>query len=65
LPDPVKATETKAERAPVPAGRVIRLTDAKTIAVLPLADLGADLVIDGTGVFKTGAKVAPSDAGGG
>ena len=40
-------------------GRRIRLTHEKTIAALPLADLGVDLVIDCTGVFKTAEKVTP------
>jgi glyceraldehyde 3-phosphate dehydrogenase len=40
-------------------GRTIRLTHEKTIEALPLAQLGVDLVIDCTGVFKTAAKVAP------
>jgi len=45
-------------------GHAIRLTHEKTIASLPLAELGVDLVIDCTGVFKTSAKIAPyHDAG--
>jgi glyceraldehyde 3-phosphate dehydrogenase len=40
-------------------GQRIALTREKTIAGLPLAAMGVDLVIDCTGVFKTGAKVAP------
>ena len=40
-------------------GQTIRLTHEKTIEALPLVDLGVDLVIDCTGVFKTAAKVAP------
>lgn len=45
-------------------GQRIRLTHERTIETLPLAELGVDLVIDCTGVFKTGAKVAPYyDAG--
>ena len=40
-------------------GRAIRLTHEKTIQALPLAELGVDLVIDCTGVFKTAAKIAP------
>jgi glyceraldehyde 3-phosphate dehydrogenase len=39
--------------------RPIRLTHEKTIEALPLAELGIDLVIDCTGVFKTAAKTAP------
>jgi glyceraldehyde 3-phosphate dehydrogenase len=45
-------------------GRTIRLTHEKTIEALPLAELGVDLVIDCTGVFKTAAKVAPYYAAG-
>ena len=42
----------------------MRLTKAKSIEELPLADLGVDLVVDCTGVFKTVAKVQPYyDAG--
>jgi glyceraldehyde 3-phosphate dehydrogenase len=52
------------EGALVLDGRAIRLTHEKTIEALPLADLGVDLVIDCTGVFKTGAKVAPYYAAG-
>ncbi len=45
-------------------GQTIRLTHEKSIEALPLAELGVDLVIDCTGVFKTAAKVAPYyDAG--
>ena len=42
----------------------IRLIHEKTIEALPLAELGVDLVIDCTGVFKTGAKIAPYYASG-
>jgi glyceraldehyde 3-phosphate dehydrogenase len=45
-------------------GQTIRLCHEKTIEALPLADLGVDLVIDCTGVFKTAAKVAPYYAAG-
>jgi glyceraldehyde 3-phosphate dehydrogenase len=45
-------------------GRSIRLCHEKTIEALPLAELGVDLVIDCTGVFKTAAKVAPYYAAG-
>ena len=45
-------------------GQTIRLTHEKTIEALPLAELGVDLVIDCTGVFKTAAKVAPYYASG-
>ena len=45
-------------------GRAIRLTQEKTIQALPLAELGVDLVIDCTGVFKTAAKIAPYFAAG-
>ena len=44
--------------------RAIRLTHEKTIEALPLAELGVELVIDCTGVFKTAAKVAPYYAAG-
>ncbi|MBM3606025.1 MAG: ArsJ-associated glyceraldehyde-3-phosphate dehydrogenase [Alphaproteobacteria bacterium] len=40
-------------------GHRIPLTREKTIEALPLRDLGIDLVIDATGVFKTAAKIAP------
>ena len=40
-------------------GTPVRLTHARTIEALPLAELGVDLVIDCTGVFKTAAKLAP------
>lgn len=45
-------------------GQPIRLTHEKAIDALPLAELGVDLVIDCTGVFKTAAKVAPYYAAG-
>jgi glyceraldehyde 3-phosphate dehydrogenase len=45
-------------------GQHIRLAHEKTIEALPLAELGVDLVIDCTGVFKTAAKVAPYCAAG-
>ncbi len=45
-------------------GTRIRLTHEQTIDALPLHDLGIDLVIDCTGVFKTAAKVAPYYAAG-
>jgi glyceraldehyde 3-phosphate dehydrogenase len=45
-------------------GRRIRLTHERTIEALPLAEMGVDLVIDCTGVFKTAAKVAPYHAAG-
>ncbi len=45
-------------------GQTLRLTQAKTIDALPLAELGVDLVIDCTGVFKTAAKLAPYYAAG-
>jgi glyceraldehyde 3-phosphate dehydrogenase len=45
-------------------GQPIRLTHHKTIADLPLADMGVDIVIDCTGVFKTAAKIAPYFAAG-
>ena len=40
-------------------GRRIRVTAAKRIEDLPLAEMGVDLVIDCTGIFKTEAKIAP------
>ena len=45
-------------------GRRIALTAARRIEDLPLAELGVDLVIDCTGVFKTEAKLAPYFAAG-
>ena len=45
-------------------GQRVRLTHEKTIDALPLSELDVDLVIDCTGVFKTGAKVAPYYAAG-
>ncbi|MBI1173112.1 ArsJ-associated glyceraldehyde-3-phosphate dehydrogenase [bacterium] len=57
---PVRA----AEGGLVLGGHGIRLTHEKTIEALPLAELGVDLVIDCTGIFKTGAKVAPYYAAG-
>ncbi len=45
-------------------GQRIRLTQQKSIEALPLADLGVDLVIDCTGVYKTAAKTAPYFAAG-
>ena len=45
-------------------GQRIRLMHEKTIEALPLAELGVDLVIDCTGVFKTEAKIAPYYASG-
>ena len=45
-------------------GQTLRLTHEKSIEALPLAELGVDLVIDCTGVFKTAAKIAPYYAAG-
>ena len=45
-------------------GQHIRITAAKRIEDLPLAEMGIDLVIDCTGVFKTAAKIAPYYAAG-
>jgi glyceraldehyde 3-phosphate dehydrogenase len=45
-------------------GSRVRLTHEKALEALPLAELGVDLVIDCTGVFKTEAKVAPYFAAG-
>ena len=45
-------------------GHRMRMSFSRTIEDLPLSDLGVDLVIDCTGVFKTPAKVQPYyDAG--
>ncbi|TGN67100.1 ArsJ-associated glyceraldehyde-3-phosphate dehydrogenase [Paracoccus liaowanqingii] len=45
-------------------GQSIRLTHARTIEALPLREMGVDLVVDCTGVFKTAARIAPYfDAG--
>ncbi|MFY8105350.1 MAG: ArsJ-associated glyceraldehyde-3-phosphate dehydrogenase [Elstera sp.] len=40
-------------------GNSIRLCHEKTIDALPLAEMGIDIVIDCTGIFKTAAKLAP------
>ncbi|RYH08521.1 ArsJ-associated glyceraldehyde-3-phosphate dehydrogenase [Tropicimonas sp. IMCC6043] len=40
-------------------GQEMRLTCERRIEDLPLADMGIDVVVDCTGVFKTGAKVQP------
>ena len=46
------------------AGQDIRLTQEKSIDALALRELGIDVVIDCTGVFKTAARTAPYfDAG--
>jgi glyceraldehyde 3-phosphate dehydrogenase len=45
-------------------GQTMRLTAAKRIEDLPLKEMGIDLVIDCTGVFKTATKVAPYYAAG-
>ena len=45
-------------------GSRMAVTAAKRIEDLPLADMGIDLVIDCTGVFKTAAKIAPYYAAG-
>ena len=52
------------EGALVLNGKPVRLTHEKSIETLPLAELGVDLVIDCTGIFKTAAKVAPYYAAG-
>lgn len=45
-------------------GQSIRFTQETDLAALPLAELGVDLVVDCTGIFKTEAKIAPYfDAG--
>ncbi len=48
-----------AEGALILNGQTIRLTHERSIEALPLAEMGVDLVIDCTGVFKTEAKIAP------
>lgn len=53
-----------AEGALVLDGRAVRLTHETTLAALPLAEMGVDLVVDCTGVFKTEAKIAPYYAAG-
>jgi glyceraldehyde 3-phosphate dehydrogenase len=45
-------------------GQHIRLTHVARIEALPLAEMGVDMVIDCTGVFKTAAKIAPYYAAG-
>ena len=45
-------------------GQRIRLTHEQTIDALPLAEMGVDLVIDCTGVFKSEASLAPYFAAG-
>ena len=45
-------------------GREIRLTQEKRIEDLPLAELGVDVVVDCTGVFKSESKVSPYFAAG-
>ena len=45
-------------------GQTARFTQEKSLDALPLKELGVDVVVDCTGVFKTGAKVQPYfDAG--
>jgi glyceraldehyde 3-phosphate dehydrogenase len=43
----------------VMGGQRVRLTQARAIEALPLAELGVDLVIDCTGVFKSADRIAP------
>jgi glyceraldehyde 3-phosphate dehydrogenase len=45
-------------------GTRMRMTREKRIEDLPLAELGVDIVVDCTGVFKTAEKVAPYYAAG-
>ena len=45
-------------------GQRMRLTAAKRIEDMPLAELGVDVVVDCTGVFKTAARIAPYYAAG-
>lgn len=49
---------THVEGALVIDGRTIPLTHHRRIEDLPLADMGVDLVVDCTGVFKSAAKLA-------
>lgn len=41
------------------ASRRMRFTQERRIEDLPLGEMGIDLMIDCTGVFKTGTKVEP------
>lgn len=50
---------TAADGALVLNGKSTRLTHERAIENLPLAELGIDVVIDCTGVFKSEAKIAP------
>ena len=59
-----KTPVAHADGALVLNGKPVRLTHEKTLEALPLAELGVDIVIDATGVFKTGAKIAPYFAAG-
>jgi len=52
------------EEALILNGQRIRLTHERTIEALPLREMGIDLVIDCTGVFKSEAKLAPYFAAG-
>lgn len=45
-------------------GHTISLTNARKIEDLPLTEMGVDVVVDCTGVFKTSAKIAPYYAAG-
>jgi len=45
-------------------GQTARVTAAKRIEDLPLRDMGIDMVVDCTGVFKTADKIAPYYAAG-
>ncbi|MGY6706318.1 ArsJ-associated glyceraldehyde-3-phosphate dehydrogenase [Roseinatronobacter sp.] len=45
-------------------GQRLRLSHARRIEDMPLAEMGIDLVIDCTGAFKTPAKLAPYSAAG-
>lgn len=45
-------------------GQQLRVTAEKRIEDMPLAAMGIDLVIDCSGAFKTGAKLAPYHAAG-
>ena len=45
-------------------GQRMRMTTARQIGELPLGELGVDLVVDCTGIFKTPSKVQPYYAAG-
>jgi glyceraldehyde 3-phosphate dehydrogenase len=59
-----KTPVSAADKALILNGTTIRLTHERRIEALPLAALGVDLVIDCSGVFKTGDLIAPYFAAG-